>query len=371
VWWALLGASLGGAVLMKPPAIGGFFFLVLAAHHAAARTGLPLSARVGRPLLALSVAGLVAGPWYALIYHRLKLDGLRQLFLFNSVGRMRMDWPTDYPRLPFWTYVEWTAVSARAAMFFWPALAVGLVCAAAGWHRRGWWLPTMLAGAFYLAISCSALKYPHYAYYGMPFLFILGSAVVMVGWLPRPRLAGSEDDPVAVWCWRALAVAGVVVAAGVVRTDLRELRNRLRQHVYEYPPVVVYRAAEPHIRDGGVRFVVYKYPNYLEPLDGRLGFGVWDRHNRPKMPLAERVNTPGELYRVAAAGRPAVVFLPPKLPREQAVVLWWFSRADRMVRLRSERASYTVLLYHGAESELGLTEFLQMNQVPPAEPERF
>ncbi len=369
-WWMLTGATLGGAIMMKPPAMGGFFFGLIGLHHLFARRDLAWREHFTRPLLALAVATLIALPWYALIYQRLGFPGLKILFYDNSIRRVTHGTGRHYQPPPYWLYLDFLWGSARSGLLFWPSLAFGACCVVVGWLRFAWSLPTLLAGAYVAAISLATVKNPHYVYCAVPFLCVLSAAALLIGWLPRPQVLGNGRFGVAVW--RVVAVVGLVSAMLFVRTDLRRNYQKLHAPAWEYPPLMVYRAAESHLANGSARFVLFgDYPHKREETNANRGFGSVDRFYRPRLSQAEQLFTLDELKSLRGDARPAVVFLPPRMTPAELAEVWFVSRPDRVVRLRTQRSFYTVLLYHDAEAVFQLTEFLKANEVPNDELCRF
>jgi 4-amino-4-deoxy-L-arabinose transferase-like glycosyltransferase len=368
-WWLLTGAALGGAVMMKPPAMGGFYFIMICMHHLLLRREVPLLARFTRPILALSVAGLIALPWYGAVFNRVGMLALRQLFLDNSVGRVLS--VEGYSPPPWWVYLDFLRNSALAGEVIWPSLAVGLLCSLLGWCRQRWLLPSFLTGSYILVISLSSVKNPHYSYCAFPFLCILTAAVFLIGFLPRPSILG--NGWAAVWGWRLLAVVGTIAAVLIVRSDYRTVRHTFRLPQWEYPPLVLHRVVESEVLAGQAHFVLYQYPRFpnADRLNSKQGFGTIDGFYIPRLTHAERVKKLEGIERVLADGKPTLVVLPPRYPLNELASIWFATHPDRIIRLRTERFYYTVLVYHGAEAHFNLTDYFRLNEVPYPEHDRF
>lgn len=353
VWWLLAGVCLGGAALIKPPVIGLFFFSVLSALSVATRRDVPFRTRLGGPALVLAVGLALAGPWYALVTDRLGPRALRELLIFNSVGRVKYHGPgmvTDP-----WLYVShlWRTPGIQGKLF-WPALGIGAALAAAGWLRRGWLLPVACAGLYVPAISTANIKFPHYLHFALPFLCVLAAAVVLVGLLPRPA---SLSTPRAVRGWRALGIAGVLFVGVVLWYDVKGARRNIRTLSWDYPPLLVERAAEPGLRGGEGTLVLFRFPAAIEdPVPGELGFGIPDRFYTTRLSHVRHVSNRTQLNAVLAEGKPTVVVLPPEgVKTSDLVRKGLVAVPDRAVRIRAWHLRYPVVVFNRAEERLGLT----------------
>jgi 4-amino-4-deoxy-L-arabinose transferase-like glycosyltransferase len=360
LWWALAGLSLAGAVLTKPPVMGGFFFAVVCLHHLAVRRDLPWRSRPAGPLVALVVAVVVAGPWFAALYDRVGRAGLESLFLFNSVGRAAEAGGYTVPQPP-WFYADHVPKSSRAFGLALPAVALAGVLALLGRARLAWGLPALLSAAFIAALSCAATKHTHYFYATLPLLSVLTAALFLVG-LGSPPLPG-ERFRVA---WRVLGFVGVVAAGILVWKDCRTAAKDVRKPRWDYPPAVVHEAMRPEIAAGRARLVLFAYPDGSEYPDRTLGFTPADPYyGQFRLPLATRVRTAGELNALLADGTPTVLFLPPFLKFGALAKDGVTARPDRELFTRSEDHPYPVLLFRGAEQECDLRELLESIRTEP------
>lgn len=358
-WWAFTGACLGLAVLMKPPAMGGFLFLTLCGHHLAVRRDLPWKQRLAGPLLAGLVAGVVALPWYAAITIRVGPEALDSLFVSNAVRRAAD--PGGSHAEPPTHYVYWLWHSSDG--FKWAARGTvwGLLCLAAGCHRRAWGLLVIPAGLFLIVLSSAATKHFYYSFTVYPTLAVVAAGMLFAG-VVQPvtsRRAGVR------WAWRVAAVAGVVATVGAVSADFRRVSAELRRPVRPYPPLVLYRAAESELASGRAKLLLYRFPDDRDVPDARLGLTPGDAFYLRQMPHAVRVPTVSDLNRELAAGLPTIVVLPPHLTPEQLREAGCSHVPDRVAVLQSGMLKppvlypFPVLLYHGAESGLGLADTLK------------
>ena len=362
LWWALTGLCLGLAVLMKPPAMGGFFFVSLCGYHLVARRDLPWKTRLAGPMVAGCLAFLVALPWYAMIYARLGMDGLDHLFLTNSVRRAADAGRGNTQPMGFYAEHIWS--SSLGFRFVLPGLVFGVVCILVGWNRRAWGVLVVPTGAFVLAISCSATKHHHYAFPAYPLLSVAAAALLLAGLTP-PR---TPERVRTKWFWRSVAILGVAVATNALWADFRQVAWQVRAERWDYPAVRFHRALETELVAGDARLVLYAFPGDRDTLDRKLGVAAHDMYYPATLPHALRVTTIADLNRTLADGKPTVVILPPLLTSERLLKAGLTAIPERSLMVRSDLFPYPVLLFHGAETKLGLTELLGKLELAAGEP---
>jgi len=344
-WWALIGVCLGLAVLTKPPALGGFLFLAMSFHHLVQRTDRPWKDRMLGPIVAASVAGLIAAPWYILLAARVGPAAIDTLFVTNSIRRAANG---GHARItPASYYVEAIWQTSMAFKFAAVALAWGGGCAVMGWRRREWSLLLVLMVPFLAALSTASTKYLHYAYAVFPFLSIVAAAclldIIRVGTTKlKTRFA------------RYVVVALVLaIALVLVRRDLGIVARQLKAPVPEYFPQRLYETLEDDVRSGRVRIVLYEFPRSTESnLEVKeRGFVAHDRYYRPTLRLAVDVWSAAELNQLLADGKPTVLLLAPRTSfgriRELGVL-----PADRSRLGRANLDWYPVVTFHNADAIL-------------------
>lgn len=356
LWWAVLGACLGGAVLMKPPAIAGFIFCTLGLHQLLSRRDLSILGRLRGPVIA-GLAGAVVGlPWYVALYYQLGPASVQRLWVGMSVGRMAGTGGQSSPYPPT-LYTRWAWESSDLFKVALPALALGLVFSVAGRRRFAWSVPALVAGAFIAVISAAATKHPHYVYTAFPFLSLLGAAMLLSGF----------DAPVGSRFrrfWAFAAVLGVVGAGVVVYRDARVVKHELRRPPHEYPPETFHIAAADDLAAGRARLILYRFPTGTDQLDRAWRFTATERYYcQFRLPHATRVFSIEEMNALLADGTPAVVVLPPAGVAED-VVSGGLRPPESRLRVDSRVMAYDVLGYNGADSRYHLRELFGRAVIP-------
>lgn len=363
LWWGLTGLCLGLAVLTKPPAMGGFFFCSLCLHHLITRSDLSWKGRLLGPLGAGVVAGLVALPWYGMIYARVGWPAIDQLFLGNSIRRASN--AGQGAVLPFTFYFEQIRNSSAGFQLVIPTLIASTFALLFGRERRSWALLLLLVVPFLLVISNAATKHAHYAYAAFPFLAVAIAACLLSG-LMQFSVAETLRGRTA---WGVLAVVGVVGAGLLVRSDLLITKWFLNAPHWDYPALRLYEVVEPERKGGDGRVVLYQFPKGAERIDRSLGFTAHDLYYLDRMASSVRATSVADLNRILADGLPTVVIFPPKgMTAEQLAKDGLQFPPDRVVLTKSEVFVYPVMLFHEAEAKLGLGAVLNEVQLPPGHP---
>ncbi len=360
LWWAFTGLCLGLAVLTKPPAMGGFFFVMMCLHHLITRRDVSWKMRLLGPLAAGLVAAVVSLPWYGMIFARLGLPAIDQLFLANSVRRATIAAKGEN-LLPATFYVDYIWDSSWGFRCALVGLAWGAACVLVGWQRRSWSLLVLLTVPFLLVISNAVTKHHHYAYAAFPFLALTGAGMLFAGFSPR-----QSGSPRCRCIWRGVTIAGVIAAAFVARHDFRFAKWFLYAQRWEYPALLLHKTMEADLTSGNARLMLYRFPATINQLDRSLGFTAHDRYYVDRMPHAVVVRSVPELNQLLADGKPTVVVLPPKRGfAEQLTAEGLQPTPDRSLLVHSELFGYTVLTFHDAEAKLGLGELLREIGVAP------
>jgi 4-amino-4-deoxy-L-arabinose transferase-like glycosyltransferase len=338
--WGLVGLFIGLAGMSKPPVFAGFFLGALGLHHLGTRRD-PWHLRLAGPFLALGVCLVVAGPWYFLMWSRLGLPGLHQLFVHNSVERALDPAHRDY-------LCSYKAIMHASNGFkFVPlALGCGFACWLAGVRRPQWGLVLFLGGSYVLALS-SAGKCGQYTFYAFPILAVILAGLFLESgsWLVNRFWSGA----------RAVAFTATALGVCLVGADGLKTVFTLTQPGWVYPPLGVYRQFVPGIERGDCHFVLF---DFARASKGQANFE--DLYYCPHLQRADRVESVAELRLLLADHKPAIVVLPSNsssASRAQIAELHpelWIEEGSL------EAYRYPILAFQGALTHVSVPELIRL-----------
>lgn len=261
--WVFIGVLLAAASLFKP-LFGLLLGLPLALHALALGRATPRPLRFGGPVLALLLAALLAGPWYAVQYYRFGDAFLDEMFRGNVVHRLTVGYDPASRAGPGF-YLASVSGSSLAFALFLPALAFCAGRAVKDLDRRGAyglavWVTIVWLGLF----SFSRSKYDHYAYPVYPLVAI--AVVALLGTVGAWLLNRYTQAAAARRHFAALAL----LAAGVLLARQAQIiYNDIPDHTTRYFPWETYQALRPAIEAGQLRVAFHGFGP--TPLD-------WERN---------------------------------------------------------------------------------------------